>query len=157
MANYAASARTNAFFIDSIQGLIASLTEYGLTLSPEPYAADLMIDAGAIREDGAQSVKLYAHGGWPAMDEDSIAERLELDDSEDAPSKSLHEVLAGHLADDSQVAILIEVGMEKLRYLGGVAVAVNKAGDSRSIDLDDISDLARELVPENTHISHPSY
>lgn len=78
MANYAANARTNAFFIDSIEGLTASLAQYGLTVSEEPHIADLLIDAGAIREDGAQSVKLFAYGGWPTMGEDSVAERLEL-------------------------------------------------------------------------------
>lgn len=157
MANYAANARTNAFFIDSIDGLTTSLAQYGLTISEEPHTADLLINAGVVREDGAQSVKLFAYGGWPTMDEDSVAERLELDEDEDAPSKPLHMVVAEHLADDSQVAIFIEVGMEKMRYLGGVAVAVNKTGDTRRVDLDDILDLARELVPENTTINHASY
>lgn len=157
MANYAANARTNAFFIDSIDGLTTSLAQYGLTISEEPHTADLLINAGVVREDGAQSVKLFAYGGWPTMDEDSVAERLELDEDEDAPSKPLHMVVAEHLADDSQVAIFIEVGMEKMRYLGGVAVAVNKTGDTRRVDLDDILDLARELVPENTLINHASY
>lgn len=157
MANYAAHARTNAFFVDSIEALTASLAQYGLSVSEEPHVGDLWISRGVVREDGAQSVTLLSYGGWPTMDEDSVAERLELDDSEDAPSKPLHMVVAEHLADDSQVAIFIEVGMEKLRYLGGVAVAVNKAGDTRRVDRDDIVDLARELVPENTPVDAPSY
>ena len=156
MSNYAANARTNSFVVDSIDALISSLDQYGLTVSEVPYDADLLIAPGDVRADGAQAVKLFSYGGWPDMEEESVAERI-ADDCIAAPSKPLHHVVAEHLADDAQVAIFIEIGQEQMRYLAGVAVAINKAGETRRVDLDDIVDLARELAPAGTTVDHASY
>lgn len=51
--------------------------------------------------------------------------------------------IAGHLASDS-VAVLFEVGAEKLRYLVGMAVAVNAEGQRVALDLGDIYRLAEQ-------------
>lgn len=69
------------------------------------------------------------HGLWPITDD---------------PDEEIHEVLAPHL-QDGEVAVFMEVGAERLRYVGGRAVAVNHDGQTRSVCLDDIYDLAAPL------------
>jgi hypothetical protein len=61
--------------------------------------------------------------------------------------------LADQIADD-HVAILMEVGNEKLRYLSGYAIALNNQGDSTVISLDEIYDRAKELGSQITHAVH---
>ncbi|HTL66184.1 MAG TPA: hypothetical protein VL200_00850 [Lacunisphaera sp.] len=60
--------------------------------------------------------------------------------------------LSAHLADGS-IAVILEVGAEKLRYLHGHAVAVDFRGKRVQVFLDDIYELAartfpgREIIP----------
>jgi hypothetical protein len=77
------------------------------------------------------------HGGWPNW---IPAETIDEEDVE----VDVAEIVAGHLAA-GEVAILIEVGAEKLRYLTGIAVAVNDRNEQRCIDLEDIYEVAKEL------------
>lgn len=51
--------------------------------------------------------------------------------------------LSGHLEED-QVAVVMEAGSEKLRYLNGYAGAVNAAGEVVEINLDQIYELAQK-------------
>jgi transcriptional antiterminator Rof (Rho-off) len=53
------------------------------------------------------------------------------------------EELATHLTDDS-VAVLEAVGSEKFRYLNGYAMAINSKGETVSLNLDKIYELASE-------------
>lgn len=55
----------------------------------------------------------------------------------------LHD-LSDHLVED-EVAILMEVGAEKLRYLTGMAVALNSRCETKAVDISQIYDLAKEL------------
>jgi hypothetical protein len=57
--------------------------------------------------------------------------------------------LAEHLADE-HVAICMEIGSERLRYLIGYAMAVNHAGETHSIDLNEIYVRA---APLGAHIA----
>lgn len=52
--------------------------------------------------------------------------------------------LAGHL-DDGSVAVLMEVGHEKARYIGGHALAVDSTGKHMTIALSDIYEKAAEF------------
>lgn len=61
--------------------------------------------------------------------------------------------LADHLTDD-YVAIVMEVGFEKMRYLIGEAHAVNAAGEIASLDLDEIYERAAALGSKRTHCSY---
>jgi hypothetical protein len=61
--------------------------------------------------------------------------------------------LTNHLAD-GEVAVLISVGNEKLRYIDGRAIAVNNKGEERRIDLGDIYELAAEL---GSHVTEAVY
>jgi len=61
--------------------------------------------------------------------------------------------LTNHLAD-GEVAVLISVGNEKLRYICGRAIAFNNKREERRIDLNDIYELAAELGPNVTEAAY---
>jgi len=76
-------------------------------------------------------------GGWPSF--------RSRDDREEQEGEAidLAAEIANHLAPD-EVCIFQEVGAEKLRYLSGSALAVNSAGETLQISIDDIYALVRE-------------
>ncbi len=53
-------------------------------------------------------------------------------------------LLAEHLTD-GQVAVVMEIGYEKMRYLTGRALAVNFQGQQQMVDLAEIYQQAQEL------------
>lgn len=80
-------------------------------------------------------------GGWPSLrDGDETDEEEEID---------VFQGVAAHLQEGS-VAIFIEVGAEKLRYLTGHAIAVNSKGQTAEVRLSEIYDLAKVLGDEVT-------
>lgn len=153
MADFIANARTNKFIVKDVEALEKVLRSYGL--NPRPWGdgstgAEFVLDRS---EEPKGSVSLFSYGGWPSLDEDSVADRLEADISEPVPQDhdDIANLVASHLVE-GQVAVFIEVGAEKMRYLGGTAVAVNAAGETRSLDLADIYEMAYTLTDENTDI-----
>lgn len=131
MANYFAVARSNYFQVKDLAAFRDEAQLYNLTVrdatSPRPQTQGLVMIHPD--QDGDS-------GGWPGFVwDDDLEEEVEFD---------LHGWVAGHLVE-GQVAVLEEVGFEKLRYLVGVAVAVNGKGEIRSVQLGDIAEQAREL------------
>jgi hypothetical protein len=61
--------------------------------------------------------------------------------------------LSDHL-EEGWVAIVQEIGSERLRYLNGYAFAVNWMGTFRSISIEDIKDQARQI---GEHVESPTY
>ena len=55
------------------------------------------------------------------------------------------DVLEHHL-QDGEVAVFMETGYCKMRYLTGIAFAINSEGEAREVNLNDIYDLAEELT-----------
>jgi hypothetical protein len=120
MANYVGYARSNYFrvrdeaaflrWVETLPGVVAR-REDG---NPGRFA--LLVEAG---DDG----------GWPS--------RRHSEGMEEEEDIDLHAELAGHLAE-GDVAVLDEVGAEKLRYLVGYAVAVNHRGEKLAVSLDDV-------------------
>jgi hypothetical protein len=76
-------------------------------------------------------------GGWP-----SFRSRDDREDQEDEPIDLAAEI-AIHLAPGG-VCIFQEVGAVKLRYLSGSALAVNCAGETLQISIDDIYALVHD-------------
>ncbi|MDP3419508.1 MAG: hypothetical protein U0989_17775 [Azonexus sp.] len=74
-------------------------------------------------------------GCWPSyyFDEDASKE-VEIDWATE---------LSVHLAE-GQIAVLMESGAEKLRYIAGWALAVNWKGETEHLNLDQIYDLAEK-------------
>ena len=125
MANYVGSARSNYFrvrdetaflnWVETLPGVVARRED------DDPERFTLLV------EDGDD-------GGWPGWRFD--------EPGEDEEEIDLHAELAGHLAE-GEVAVLEEVGAEKLRYLVGYAVAVNHRGEKLAVSLDDIYEKVR--------------
>lgn len=149
MANYLAKSRTNYFRVADLESFTADLTRHGLTPGGWDDHSDLVLDRDITnRPEGA--IALFYDGDWPMLDEDSVAMRLDLEDAEDSdqPVKTdydeLYELIAAHLVE-SDVAVLIGVGSEKMAYFGGAALAVNSRGDMEMVMLDDIYAKAEKL------------
>ena len=140
VANYVASARSNYFRVADPPAWPAFLAKWGLAgwERPDPAAPGVLVAFHA--GDATDS------GGWPDRpDPDWLAANVPGWDEGDAYEGP---DLAGDLAPllaPGQVAILQEIGYERLRYLTGEAVAVNGRGETRTVHLADIYALASEL------------
>lgn len=139
MANYNAVARTNYFQVKDLAAFRQALAPFALEIvakghEGEPQAGELV------------AVLSNDEGGWPSSYYDE-----EMDDYLDV---DLPIVIAEHLAD-GEVAIGVEVGFEKLRYLVGFAWAINSKGETRQVDLNDaIVEQAKQLGENVTMASY---
>jgi len=110
MANWYGSSRSNYFRVKDRDAFLQSTERRGLGVFKNENNPDYFAIYSADNDSGS----------WPSYD-------LESDTEIDLVAE-----LAQHLPK-GQVAVLMEVGAEKLRYLTGVAIAVNPKG--RVIDL----------------------
>lgn len=132
MAEYEGYARTNYFKVKDLTAFRAWA---------EPLDLDFTTDV-----DDPDAIALLCnteHGVWPETDPETF---------EEIPDFAL--ALSGHLAP-GQVAILMEVGHEKMRYVGGYATAINDKGKRIDISLYDIYKMAQEKF--NVDISAAEY
>jgi hypothetical protein len=115
MANWYGSARSNYFRVKDAN----AFHEWTERRQLEVFKSDKEADVVAIHpsED--------SDGAWPSY---NLEEDAEFD---------LATELAEHLVP-GQVAVLLEVGAEKLRYLTGLAIAVNAEGGMVQLTLSDI-------------------
>jgi hypothetical protein len=140
MANYYAAARTNYFKIDPAkrEAFLAWIEKFKLEYI----------------EDKENQFTLFP-GGWtddgtfPSYDP-----ALEDKDGED-PNFVFTDELFKFLAPGS-VAIMIESGHEKLRYVGGHAIAIDHTGKEVCIALHQIYDLAKAEFP-GAEVTQASY
>jgi len=135
MANYVAKVRTNYFKVKDENAWQAFCDRFEFT---------------DIIQSNEQGEKLHGfmdesmQSGIPCVFWDEDAEGLlEIDFM-----KELSEQL-----EDGWVAIVIEIGAEKYRYLIGFACAVNSKNEAVQVTLDDIMERAEEL---GKHCTHPS-
>jgi len=129
MANYYESARSNYFFVKDIEAFETELDGSGLEISTKKIGDLTQVCLLADMENGFPFEKY--------------------DDNYDSTELDWADIFKRHLADN-QVAIIMGSGAEKLRYITGWAMAFNNKGESKSINLDDIYDLAKELGSEVT-------
>jgi len=137
MANYYATARSNYFKVKNKRAFKADCDKMGVGVWDD-------------RKDGR--VGIYPEsddeGGWPS---ESWPE-----DADDAYEFDVCDVISAHLVE-GEVAILLEAGAEKLRYVHGHAIAVNSKGETRKVMLNDIYDLAKELTDRPDDITGAEY
>ena len=132
MANYTASARSNYFRVKDEDAFQREM--------------DGVPNIKCHRDkDGRFMIHETMGEGWPGFRYDEETdEEVEID---------VAEIVYPHLAD-GEVAILMESGHEKLRYVTGYAVAINQRGERRSLNLSDIYEQARRWartsLPRNT-------
>lgn len=129
-------ARTNDFRVKSIQGLRESLTKIGFTLSEDGDMDTIVLRASRV-DDGMVTLLAFGEfGSWPEWFDE------ETDDMQGGP-EAVIDAVTENLAKDS-VAVFHEICVEKMRYLGASAIAVNAQGEQESLFLDDIYDRARK-------------
>lgn len=116
MANWYGTARSNYFRVKDNDAFLKWADSRGLGVFRDEENADLFAIHGGESTD---------NGSWPSYD---VKNDREIDFIEE---------LAQHLSK-GQVAVLMEVGAEKLRYLTGVAIAVNHSGRIVEVTLGDI-------------------
>lgn len=129
MANWYGSSRSNYFRVKDCDAFLKWTEKRGLGVFKNSEDAALFaIHSG----DSTDS------GSWPSYD-------LESDTEIDLVAE-----LAQHLPK-RQIAVLMEIGAEKLRYLTGIAIAVNHRGRAAVVSLDDVYRKAARTfhVPEN--------
>ena len=125
MANYFSTSRSNYFRVKDEEAL-----ERGRPLG----GPDCWIRGGSAEESSDTHFALAANeGGWPTDRWD--------EEANDYLDSAVYDEIAEHLVP-GDVAIFMEVGNEKLRYLCGQAIAVNAEGEQRSVDLVGIYDIA---------------
>lgn len=88
-------------------------------------------------------------GGWPTSIYNSPGDR--------EPSDFDLGQFVSQFLGDGEVAIFLETGAEKLRYLVGHAIAWNNWGEYRMIDINQIYQLARELTDRPDDITCAEY
>lgn len=127
MANYYANARTNYFKVKDIEAFKNEVANYPLEV--------------ASRGDNPELVALFITEG----DEDGSFPWCDYY-TEDADGDEIDwtAIFARHLQENS-VAIIQEVGNEKLRYFGGMAVAINSKGEEIVININSIFEQAKTL------------
>jgi hypothetical protein len=123
MANYYATTRSNYFRVKDATAFEAWCHTRELDFWTKHY--DDVGNRYAISANTGDS------RGWPYYD-------AEHDDDFDLTAE-----LAKHL-DASDVAVLIEIGSEKLRFLAGIATAVDHSGRTLCVTLDEIYDRAAD-------------
>ena len=116
MANWYGSARSNYFRVKDSDTFLNWANGRGLGVFKNEESRDLFAIYGGDHTDD---------GSWPSYD-------MEGDTEIDFVAE-----LAQHLPK-GQVAVLMEIGAEKLRYLTGVAIAVNHKGRVVELTLSDI-------------------
>ena len=90
---------------------------------------------------------LLTEEGWPSS--------RSTDDCDDEELDIVQEVIP-HIAD-GVVAIFMEIGNEGLRYLVGIATAVNNRAETCQVTLDSIYKLAQDLPNTSVQVTRASY
>ena len=127
MANYYGQARTNYFQVKDLNAWRQELTGYPVELIEQK------LDDGTIKVGFMDANEDGGGLDWQLYDEEG--NEIEIDWTD---------ILARHLADN-EVAIIMETGAEKYRYMSGWALAVNNKKETREISLaKDIYTLGRK-------------
>jgi len=133
MSNYCATARSNYFAVKD---------EAAFRQWAERLELKILIPTGTPNpNDGVPRFGITPgddidFGGWPVF--------CRIGDSGENEDIDIHEELSAHLAD-GEVAVLMEIGNEKLRYVTGTAIAINNKGESVRVDLEAIYAAAAHL------------
>jgi hypothetical protein len=130
MADWYGTSRSNYFKVKDLDKFKALCARWGVEFVAKHDAPWLVGFLGQSEYGGLPSYLIEEDG--------NTGEEIELD------SDDFYKELAEHLKD-GEVAVMIESGAEKLRYITGYAVAVNSKGKVVSVTLDDIYKKAMRL------------
>lgn len=124
MANYICSARSNYFRVKDRAAFEKEMADFEVQVVEDREGRLALLN---VHPDG---------GGWPMF---RFNEKSGVDEEID-----FFELVASYLAGD-EVAVFVEAGAEKLRYIVGYAVAINAAGQREELSLNEIYGRARKL------------
>lgn len=136
MANYYGQTRSNYFAVKNEEEFRAELEKFPVTILEEEREGKKLFGFIDNDQDGGGNAETYY--------DDEARQYVEID---------WQDFFRKHLADD-WVAIIVSSGAEKHRYINGFAVAYNNNGDSTSVGLEDIYNLAAGLGKFQTHASY---
>jgi len=127
MADWYGSNRSNYFKVKNVGAFEKFLDSWGAKLwkKPDQKTGEMLCGFTSTNDKG----------NLPDLREEQDHD-LEFDD--------FTKELAEHL-EDGEVAIMMEAGAEKLRYITGFALAINSKGETASIALREIYDKAQSL------------
>jgi hypothetical protein len=136
MANFYGKTRSNYFAVKDPEAFVKELGAYPVRVITQ-------------EQDG---VTLY---GFTDNDEDNEGNVWTYydDEKEEYIEVNWLEVFKQHLQDD-WVAVIMECGSEKYRYLSGFTIAYNNKGESKSLGLSDIYSLASGIGSKITEASY---
>ena len=126
MANYTASSRSNYFRVKDTEAFRKWADDLELKVEPNDDGM-LMIWADC------------ENGDWPDF-------RFN-EETDDYDEIAFYGELAEHLVP-GEIAILMEVGAEKLRYLCGYAVAIDHEGNMETVSINQIYDKVKTRWPD---------
>jgi len=136
MANFYGTARSNYFEVKDLAAFEAAMAKLP---DLEVIHRDELV--GIMVNDGDS-------GCFPSFTYDEeTEEEFEID---------IAEHVAEHLADGA-VAIFVQAGAEKLRYVSGYAEAINNKFQRKALSLDDIYDMAAGLTTSMKAITRAEY
>jgi hypothetical protein len=136
MANWYGSSRSNCFRVKDCDAFLQWVEKRGLGVFKNSEDAALFAIHSGDSTDG---------GSWPSFD-------LETDTEVDIGAE-----LAQHLPR-GEIAVLMKIGAEKLRYLTGIAIAVNHKGRAVVVSLDDVyRKAARTFRVQENKITQAAY
>ena len=127
MANYQGKVRSNYFAVKNADDWVAFCDRF-------EFESIMMWDSEI------QS-NLYGFMDGPMSDGRGLPSDIYDEDEDEMVEVDFIAELAEQLDPDA-VAIIMEIGWEKMRYFIGIAIAVNAKGDHVSVSLDDIYDKA---------------
>lgn len=141
MANYYATARSNYFAVKDAAAFLAWAKSRQLAVWDQAQVDGTLLYAiGPDEHDDS--------GSWPTyLYDEETDEELEV---------NVPDELVEHLAD-GYVAVLMEAGAEKRRYVNGYAVAIHSSGEVVSLSLDDIYQKAKEAFGPVAVITQAAY
>ncbi|MGE0131508.1 MAG: hypothetical protein AB7U82_25785 [Blastocatellales bacterium] len=135
MANYTATFRSNYFAVKDVELFKKFCEEFSLEMITKS-EGDVVL-YGFLNSGNEAGIPLTRHndesGEWDGVDFLSL--------------------LAEHLAPD-YVAVVMEIGSEKMRYLIGEAYAINSEGQSVTLTLGEIYNRTAELGSVCTDCSY---
>lgn len=129
MANFYGQARTNYFKVKDEDAFLEELGKYPVQIIKEEKDGETLYGFLDDDSNGGGTIDYYV---------DERGEYLEVE---------WREFFMKHLADD-WVAVIMESGSEKYRYISGHATAFNNKGEAIHLDLSDIYALATEKLGE---------
>ena len=129
MANYIAQGRTNYFAVKDAEAFLADIAKCNVqVISRETESGETLY--GFLDNEEGEGIDWFA---WSADD-----------DHPDEPEMTWGEFFKTHLAD-GWVAVILNIGSEKYRFLNGEATGYNNKGEEKFISINDFVDNFQDL------------